>query len=409
MSRKPAGDNVQSRDQLLERASRLTVLLLCGGRATRLRPLSSPDQPKSMVPYLGRPLVDYLLDLMADNGLSDVVLSSGHESFVSHLSRSAYCETMRIRYNEPQGPWRGTASCALEVVSALGKDVSDPYLVVYGDSLLHADLAAMAAFHLSRKADATILYHRPDFGAFLYEPVDEPPPDRPRTNYGVMDCNPDGLVTRFVEKPYVDEIGELFRDPCANAAAYVVARDALERVGQSALGDFACHVFPAMVEGGMSVLGFGIGTGYREDVGTLDRYLRLHMLALEGEIDIPHLRSASASRVWIGDDATVSPDATLVPPVVVGRRSVVAPGARLERCYLGEDVQVGDGAIISSSVVHSNASIGAGAHIRCSVLASHATVETEVGLPAGTVVGPYAVFGDRRLSSLGGGYGQART
>jgi NDP-sugar pyrophosphorylase family protein len=361
-----------------------------------------------MVPFLGRPLIDYLLDSFVENGLHDVVLTSAHSSFVNHLSQTER-DTLRVRYEEPQGQWRGSANCVRDLVRALGDSISDPYIVVYGDSLLRADLAGMVAFHLEREADITILYHRPDFAAFLYQPTEGPMPEEPRTNYGVMDCGNDALVTLFIEKPTLREIPQRFHDPLANAAAYVIGREVLSQLCEPDIGDFGYDLFPKLVNRGMCVQAFSIGTGYREDVGTLDRYFHLHMLALEGGIEIPHLGSTDGRRVWIATDASISPNATLVAPAVIGCRSSVAPGARLERCYLGDDVRIGNGATVLSSVIHSHVAVGAGAQVRSSVLASHATVGNGITVPAGTVVGPYAVFGDPRLSNPGGENGQART
>jgi NDP-sugar pyrophosphorylase family protein len=350
-----------------------------------------------MVPFLGRPLIDYLLDLLIDNGLRDVVLTSAHSSFANHLSQSSYSEIMRIRYNQPQGPWRGTASCVREVVRALGDDVSDPYLVVYGDSLLRADLSGMAAFHLERQADVTILYHRPDFGAFLYEPAEGPQPDRPSTNYGVMECADDGLITRFVEKPPLEDIGQLFGAPCANAAAYVVSQAALERLGDRGTGDFASDIFPMMISEGMRVIGFPVGTGYREDVGTIDRYFGLHMLALEGALELDQLRPVNGSRIWVCPDATVSPDAALIAPVAVGARCHVGAGAKIEHSCLADNARVEAGAVVSHCVIHSGTRIGAVSRISHSILGANCEIGCNITLPAGSVVGSYSIFGHPRL------------
>jgi len=392
----PRSKQTESRNPMC----RLTVLLLCGGRATRMRPLSSPDQPKSMVPFMGRPLLEHLFDLVEENGFSDVVLTSSHPSFQGYLGEGAYTGKLRIRCRQPEGSWQGTAACAREVVRMLGDDVSDPYVVIYGDSLMRFDLAQMVAFHRERHADATLLYHRPILADFLYEPVEGPEPDEPRTNYGVLDCDDAGAVTSFHEKPRLRDIGALFRDPRANATAYVVARTVTDKIIVDGFGDFAEHVFPEMISRQMRLLGFSIGDGFREDVGTLDRYLQLHLCALSGALPVPGLTYGRGPHLWVANDADVSPNAVLVPPVMIGPRCRVAAGARLDHCCLMSDVHLESEAVVIRSVIHPHVHIGSQSRVTCSVLGDYCRVAAGVTLPAGTVAGAYSIIGDEGIARL---------
>ncbi len=393
MNCQPKDMTGQSRVAAVPRGPRdATVLLLCGGLATRMWPIASGDSPKSMVPFLGRPLIDYLLDLFAENGFCDIVLTSAHNSFVSHLSQGRYT-ALHIRYQQPTGAWRGTANCVRDVVNALGSSVSDPYLVVYGDSLLRADLDRMLAFHHEHGADATILFHCPDLRAFLYEPLDQSMRDCPRTNYGVMECDANQHVTHFLEKPILDDIPRQFLRPCANAAVYVMRRSALEEYGTPDVADFAYDLFPRMIREGKRMLGFPVGKGYREDVGTLERYHRLQMEVLDGRLEIPTMRLHGGTRIWIGDGAVVSSGAILVPPVFVGARSIIEPHARIERSCLADDVHVEQRVAIASSVIHSGVRLREGSRIARSVIGAHSEIGRELDIPAGTVVGSYSRFG----------------
>lgn len=50
------------------------AVILCGGRGKRLRPLTN-NVPKSMVEVWGRPFVTYLITILEDVGVKDIVLS----------------------------------------------------------------------------------------------------------------------------------------------------------------------------------------------------------------------------------------------------------------------------------------------------------------------------------------------
>ena len=47
---------------------------MAGGEGTRLRPLTS-NQPKPMVPIVGKPCIEHILELLRAHGLDDVVVT----------------------------------------------------------------------------------------------------------------------------------------------------------------------------------------------------------------------------------------------------------------------------------------------------------------------------------------------
>jgi len=59
--------------------SQCPVLVLVGGLGTRLRPVYA-DRPKALAPVQGRPSLAYLLKMLAENGLSRVVLCMGYRA-----------------------------------------------------------------------------------------------------------------------------------------------------------------------------------------------------------------------------------------------------------------------------------------------------------------------------------------
>ena len=47
---------------------------MAGGEGTRLRPLTS-NQPKPMVPIVGKPCIEHIIELLRSHGLEDVVIT----------------------------------------------------------------------------------------------------------------------------------------------------------------------------------------------------------------------------------------------------------------------------------------------------------------------------------------------
>src|SRR6201982_2369113 len=50
------------------------AVVMAGGEGTRLRPLTS-NQPKPMVPIVGKPCMEHILELLRRHGLTDVVVT----------------------------------------------------------------------------------------------------------------------------------------------------------------------------------------------------------------------------------------------------------------------------------------------------------------------------------------------
>jgi NDP-sugar pyrophosphorylase family protein len=56
----------------------IDILILCGGRGTRLRSVIS-DKPKVLVPVNGRPFLSYLLDQLIAASFKNVILCTGYK------------------------------------------------------------------------------------------------------------------------------------------------------------------------------------------------------------------------------------------------------------------------------------------------------------------------------------------
>jgi len=57
----------------------MRMIVLAAGPGKRLRPLTD-DKPKTLVPFLGRPMLDWTLTTARENGLDDIVVIGGYRS-----------------------------------------------------------------------------------------------------------------------------------------------------------------------------------------------------------------------------------------------------------------------------------------------------------------------------------------
>jgi NDP-sugar pyrophosphorylase family protein len=118
----------------------LPLVILAGGLATRLRPISE-HIPKVLVEVEGRPFAEHQLELLRQHGIGRVVFCIGHlgeqvETALGDGSRWG----MELRYSFDGPTLMGTGGALRRALPLLG----DAFLVLYGDAYLQCDYQAVA-------------------------------------------------------------------------------------------------------------------------------------------------------------------------------------------------------------------------------------------------------------------------
>lgn len=120
----------------------VSVAILCGGLGTRLGALAA-EVPKPLVPVLGRPFLEYQVDLLARFGFRRFVFLTGHRGDLVAARLSGYrpaggAEAIEAAFSREATPL-GTGGALV----AARERLSDPFFLVNGDSYLDVDYAAM--------------------------------------------------------------------------------------------------------------------------------------------------------------------------------------------------------------------------------------------------------------------------
>jgi NDP-sugar pyrophosphorylase family protein len=113
----------------------LPVVVLAGGLATRLRPITE-SIPKALVPVAGRPFIDHQLEQLGSQGFHDVVVCVGYrgEMIEEHL-RAHPPAGMAVACVSDWPNLLGTGGAIRQALPLLGGS----FLVLYGDSYLLCD------------------------------------------------------------------------------------------------------------------------------------------------------------------------------------------------------------------------------------------------------------------------------
>jgi NDP-sugar pyrophosphorylase family protein len=118
----------------------LPVAILAGGLATRLRPVTE-KVPKSLLELNGEPFIFHQLRLLKTHGVQRVVLCVGHlGEMIRQVVHEGQEFGVKVEYSFDGARLLGTAGAIKNALPTLG----DSFLVLYGDSYLVCDYAAVA-------------------------------------------------------------------------------------------------------------------------------------------------------------------------------------------------------------------------------------------------------------------------
>ncbi len=352
------------------------AMIVAGGAGTRLRPLTD-NTPKPLLPFCGAPFLAGVLVRLADAGVRRVWLVVGADPspfmVLRPLARARGVELEAVPEPEPLD----TAGGVRSVIDRCDGSV----FVLNGDVLTDVDLGSVGRGHLDARADATLVLTR----------VED------TSTFGVCVLEGD-RITGFVEKP---PPGTLPGHDAINAGTYVLRPEALSRFPLGRLS-FEREVFPGLVAAGALVRGV-VSDAVWADLGTPERYLEGHRLALAGSLQWPSLAAVPRDRdgVHRDRDVEVAADARVHGPALLGAGAVIAAGARVgpdvvlgPGCRIGAGVTIADSVLGAGTVVESGASVrglasGTGARVGAgAALAGPVTIGDVVVVQPGSELGP---------------------
>jgi MurNAc alpha-1-phosphate uridylyltransferase len=120
----------------------MQMVILAGGQATRLRPLTS-NLPKSMLGIAGRPFLEYQLALLKDYEIKEVLLCLGYKGeLIKDYFGNGEKFGVNFSYSFDGEKLLGTAG-ALKKANKL---LEEKFFLMYGDSYLPYDYQAIEEF-----------------------------------------------------------------------------------------------------------------------------------------------------------------------------------------------------------------------------------------------------------------------
>ena len=347
------------------------AMLLAGGQGSRLGVLTS-DVAKPAVSFGGKfRIIDFPLSNCANSGIDTVGVLTQYRPYLLHSyigtgeawnldERGGGVSILPPFATQTGGSWyAGTADAVTQNLGYLKQNDPEYVLILSGDQLYRMDYHDMLQCHKDNNADLTV--------AVMPVPWEE------ASRFGIMNCDDEGRILEFVEKP---------KEPKSNLASmgiYIFTADLLiktlkeDAVDENSTHDFGGDIIPKLLADGKRLFTYKF-EGFWRDVGTISSYL-------ETSMDL--LGSEPAFDIFTNEFPIMSNSSTR-PPAFYGPNAevedcLVDNGAQIfgkvTRSILAHDVFVGEGAVVEQAVLLPGARIEAGAKVVNAILGDKVVVE----------------------------------
>jgi glucose-1-phosphate thymidylyltransferase len=313
------------------------AVILAAGEGQRLRPFTA-TRPKVMLFIAGKPILQYVVEALAQNGIRNLVMVIGYRrrEILDYMG-SGEQFGVDITY-VTQEKQLGTAHALAQAKEVTEKE----FLVLPGDNLIEADTIAR------------FITVKPD--AVLVKRVDNP------ARYGVV-AIAKGVVKDIVEKP--DEA----KSNVVSTGTYAFTKRILDFF-ESELD--IPDVLNSMVAQGKLISaqetdGTWLDVAYPWDIlslndavlhriqpnlgGIIETGVAVKGLVSVGKDTVVRSNSCIMGPVVIGNNCDIGPNVCISPATSIGDNVVIPPFTDIKNSVIGSDVNIGPGCIIQDSVI----------------------------------------------------------
>lgn len=354
----------------------MKAVVMAGGEGTRLRPLTS-NQPKPMVPVVGKPCMEHIIELLAKHGFDDIVVTL---AFMPQAIRSYFGtgenHSVRFLYSVEESP-AGTAGS----VKLAEGELDEHFLVISGDALCDFDLAGLVAFHQERDADVTI----------ALKSVENP------LEFGIVVIDDEGQVERFLEKP---SWAQVFTDTI-NTGIYVINPEVLRHVPPDRPFDFSKQLFPLLLEMGRPLYGY-VADGYWQDIGNLDQYRQANFDALDEKVQLDVRGVRLRGNIWLGEGVELDDLEAVEGPAFIGNYCRIAPQTTIgPYTVLTSSVTLREHARTVRSVIDASTYLGRSSLVEGAILGKNCDIRAGARVHEGAAIGDQCTVGDAAVIQPG--------
>ena len=344
-------------------------IVLAGGSNNKMEELSKRRAAAAMPVAGSFRCVDFALSNMTNSHIKKVAVMTQYNarSLNQHLNSSKWWDFGRKQgglfvltptITDDNSYWyRGTADAIYQNLDFL-KDCHEPYVIITsGDCIYKLDYNKVLEYHISRKADITVVYKEMD------------PNEDDLTRFGVLKLDDQERITDFEEKPLVA------RQNLVSTGIYVIRRrhliELLERAHEEQRNDFVRDILVRYKEQ-KRIYGYKL-EGYWRNIATLDSYFKANKDFLKKDVRDYFFKEYPSIYSKIAD----LPPAKFNPGANV-KNSLISSGCIIngdvEDSVLFKKVYIGNNCVIRNSIILNDVYIGDNTVIENCIVESRDTI-----------------------------------
>ena len=296
----------------------MKAMILAAGYGARLWPMTA-DRTKPALPVLGKPLVGYVAEYLAQQGIEEAIVNLHHrpDSVRAALGDGSQFGVHLQYVDEPV--ILGTSGALDNAREMIG---TETFVVINGKLITDIDLRAAIETHQRTGALATLVLQR----------------NVARERFSVVGTS-DGFVTRFAGMPG-PAAGSLDPEPLLMFTGIQVMESRIfDYIPPGVFSHSTVDVFPKAIAKGERIAAH-VAEGNWFELSTLQRYLHISLALL----------TEKGLSLYPGRDASIDSEAD-VRDSVLWDDVTIERGARVRRAILGDGVCVRAGEEVTDAAV----------------------------------------------------------
>ncbi|MCB5186054.1 NDP-sugar synthase [Methylobacillus gramineus] len=315
----------------------MKAMILAAGKGTRIRPLTY-ELPKPMIPIMGKPVMEYLVELLAKHGVKQIMVNLSHlPQRIEHYFGDGRRFGVEIGYSfegyiqkDEMVPFALGSAGGMRKIQDFGGFFDETTVVLCGDAMIDLDITAAVQEHKRRGAMVSLVAKE-----MPWEEV---------SSYGVIVADEDGRIISFQEKPSLAEA----RSNLINTGIYIFEPEALNLIPEGQIFDIGADLFPLLVESGVTFHAITQAFNWI-DIGKVADYWHAMQRVMLGEVEGIHMPGREIRPgVWVGLNTHIDWRGTQIEgPVYIGSGTCIEAGCQIvgptwigHGCYIHEDVKL---------------------------------------------------------------------
>ena len=336
---------------------KLKAIILSAGEGSRMRPLTL-TKPKTMLPVAGKPIIQYNIESLRDNGITDILLIVRYkEEIVRNYFGDGSDFGVNISY-KTQKDFLGTANAI-----SYGEDfIDDSIIVLNGDIILDDEII----HEIIKKYN----YLSPDTLMLLTE-VEDP------SAFGVVEIE-NGIIKNIVEKPKREEAPSNL----VNAGIYIFNKDIFDKIRETEISERGEYEITdsvsLQIEDNKTVIGHKTSKDWI-DVGRPWELIEVNE-ELIGKLktEIKGTVEAGAvihGEVFLDEGSVIKAGVYIEGNVYIGKNCDIGPNSYIRgNTYFGDNVHVGNAVEIKNSIIMENTNVSHLSYVGDSVIGSNCNI-----------------------------------